>query len=249
MTGTEPSAVDAYDAELVARSRGVLGDELAAVYAAGSWALGDYVPGRSDLDRLVVSAEPLRDGQAGALVEALRHEALPVPARKLELVVYARAAVERPTPGAAFELNLNTGEGRPHHATTNPEAEPGHWFVLDRAIARERGIALVGPPALTLFAPLPRQWLRAALRESLAWHAANPEVAEPENTVLNACRAWFFLVEGRWASKDEAAEWALEREPGLGLVRDAVALRRGEGAGPLDAAAVGELAARVSVLA
>ncbi len=241
--------VEAYDAELLARVRGVLGDGLAALYATGSWALGDYVQGRSDLDRLVVSAEPLAPGQADALVEALRHEALPVPARKLELVVHARAAVERPTRGAAFELNLNTGEGQALRAVTDPAAEPAHWFVLDRALARERGIALAGPPALTLFAPLPRPWLRAALAESLAWHAANPDEAEPENTVLNACRAWLFLAEGRWASKDEGAAWALEREPGLAVVADAVAVRRGERDGPLDAAAAAELVARVSVLA
>lgn len=241
--------VERYDAELVERVRAVLGDGLVAVYATGSWALGDYVQGRSDLDRLVVSAgRPDAEG-AGALVESLRHEALPVPTRKLELVVYRREAVERPTPGAAFELNLNTGEGQPHHAVTDAEAEPAHWFLLDRAITRERGIALVGPPALTLFAPLPRPWVREALHASLAWHAANPETAEPENTVLNACRAWLFLVEGQWASKDEAAAWALEREPGLAVVRDALALRRGERAAPPDAAAGAELAARVAGLA
>ena len=241
--------VEAYDAELVGRVRAVLGDGLVAVYAAGSWALGDYVQGRSDLDRLVVSAGPLAGGQADALAAALRHEALPVPARKLELVVYARAAVERPTPGAAFELNLNTGDGQPHHAVTDPAREPAHWFVLDRAIARERAVALAGPPDLTLFAPLPRPWLRAALRESLAWHAENPETAEPENTALNACRAWLFLAEARWASKDEAAAWVLEREPGLEVVRDALAVRRGEAGASVDPAAAAELGARVAVLA
>lgn len=241
--------VEAYDRELVARVERVLGDALVAVYATGSWALGDYVQGASDLDRLVVSDAPLADGKADGLVAALRHESLPVPARKLELVVYAREALERPTPGAAFELNLNTGAGVEDHAVTDPAAEPAHWFVLDRAIARERGIALVGPPALTLFAPLPRPWLREALHASLAWHAANPDEAEPENTVLNACRAWVFLVDGQWASKDEAAAWALEREPGLGVVRDALAVRRREPGASVDGAEAAELAARVTALA
>lgn len=241
--------VEAYDRELVARVERVLGDALVAVYATGSWALGDYVQGASDLDRLVVSDAPLADGKADGLVAALRHESLPVPARKLELVVYAREALERPTPGAAFELNLNTGESVEDHAVTDPAAEPAHWFVLDRAIARERGIALVGPPALTLFAPLPRPWLREALHASLAWHAANPDEAEPENTVLNACRAWLFLAEGRWASKEDAAAWALEHEPDLAVVREALAVRRGERAEPPDSAAAAELVARVSVLA
>jgi predicted nucleotidyltransferase len=38
--------VGAYDAELVARLRAVLGDALVGVYVSGSAALGDYVPGK-----------------------------------------------------------------------------------------------------------------------------------------------------------------------------------------------------------
>ena len=65
-----PGAVERYDAELLERVRAVLGDGLVAVYASGSWALGDYVQGRSGLDRLVVSAKTV-DHHVSAILRKL----------------------------------------------------------------------------------------------------------------------------------------------------------------------------------
>jgi len=222
------AAIDRYDRALVARLRDVIGDRLVAAYATGSHALGDYVHCASDLDRLAVSESPLGRETKEALVDVLREDALPCPARGLELVVYAREAVERPTPGGAFELNLNTGPGMPLHFAFDPADEPSHWFLVDRAIAREHGIPLAGPPPAGLLAPIPRPWVLRALADSLAWHRANAEVAG-ENTVLNACRAWLFAAEGRWSSKRDAAAWARTRVPVPAVVDAAVAVRFGRG--------------------
>jgi predicted nucleotidyltransferase len=73
------------------------------VVAIGSWALGDYVPGVSDLDVAVVT-----DGAAPDL-DPVRHAALPCPARKLELVVYSADQAAAPTRDLRFVLDLNTG--------------------------------------------------------------------------------------------------------------------------------------------
>src|SRR3954464_12036979 len=108
----EPAArdgVDEYLAALTRRLREVLGDQLVGVYAGGSYAMGAYVDGRSDLDVAAVVAGGLPDALKHRLVDALRHEALPCPAIGLELVVYPRATVELPTALPGFELNLNTG--------------------------------------------------------------------------------------------------------------------------------------------
>ena len=231
-----PDEIDAYDAELVRRVSAILGDALVGVYVAGSGALGDYVDGRSDLDRIAVAASAPADGAKQALVAALRHEALPCPARGLELVLYARAAVARPERGAGYELNLNTGRAMPFHVSFDPREDPPHWFLLDRAITRERGRALVGPPPAEVFAPLPRAWIVEALLESLRWHGEQLDVAG-ENAVLNACRSWRFAEEGDWVSKREAAEWARGRGRDPGLIDAALAVRGGRGL-PLDRAAV-----------
>src|SRR5690349_7544388 len=95
--------------DLVDTARTVLGGDLAGAYAAGSVGLGAYQPGRSDVDVALVGAGPLTETAKRDLTARLRHEALPCPARGLELVAYQRtvAAAGRPEPG--FEVELNTG--------------------------------------------------------------------------------------------------------------------------------------------
>src|SRR6478735_3437651 len=53
------AAPAAYVAEIVTRTRDVLGRDLLAVCLMGSAALGDYRPGRSDIDVAVVARRPL----------------------------------------------------------------------------------------------------------------------------------------------------------------------------------------------
>jgi Domain of unknown function (DUF4111) len=236
--------VRAYDGELVARVRDVLESELVGVYVSGSVALGDYVPGRSDLDRFAVVEAPLPPNLKDAVVAAARHEALPCPARGLELVVYSRGAVAVPASGGAFELNLDTGPGMALHLAFDPADEPAHWFVVDRAIARDHARPLVGPPPGETFAPIPRPDLLAALAAALRWHDENREVAG-ENTVLNACRAWRYAVEGTWSSKAEAARWARQRLADPSVVDATLARRLGAPGDAVDGAAAAALVDRV----
>ena len=236
--------IAAYDAELVERLRGVLADELLAVYVTGSCTLGDYVHGRSDLDRIVVVRGPQPRERKEELVDRLRHESLPCPARGLELVVYSRSAVAVPGTGGAFELNLNTGPGMALHLAFGPADEPAHWFVVDRAIARDHARSLAGPPPGETFAAIPRRDLLAALAAALRWHDENREVAG-ENTVLNACRAWRYAVEGTWSSKGEAARWARPRLADPSVVDAALARRVGAPGDAVDRTAVAALVDRV----
>jgi Domain of unknown function (DUF4111)/Nucleotidyltransferase domain len=213
-----PSALGTYLEELVERLRGLLGDGLVGVYLAGSGALGGYVHGRSDVDVAVVVRSPLPRETKEALVAALRHEALPCPARGLELVVYASAS-------GVPELNLNTGERMVFLATFEPGEDSPHWFVLDRAILRARGLTLLGPPPERAFLAPSEEEILGALAVGLQWYRDRPE--EPrDDAVLNAVRTWAYLETGRWASKAEAAELLLDE------VSRAVASRRTPSPGP-----------------
>jgi hypothetical protein len=213
-------ATRSYVREVVGRLRRVVGDELLGAYAIGSLALGGYVPERSDVDVAAVVARPLSAAEKHAVVAACRHEALPCPARKLELVVYAQGRAP------AFELNLNTGADEPLHAGFDPAAEPTFWFVLDVAIARASGQALLGPPPAELLPEQTREVLVAAAREALAWSAAEAPV---DDVVLNGARTRRFLDERVWSSKAAAGEWALEHlSDHRETVRAALAVRRGE---------------------
>jgi hypothetical protein len=164
--------VDDYFAELTRRLRAVLGEELVAVYAAGSYAMGAYEHGRSDIDVAVVVESPLGDDAKRAIVDALRHEALPCPAIGLELVVYARATAEAGTGAPGFELNLNTGARIPFRADFAPGDIEAFWFAIDRSILREHGRPLHGPPPAELFAPIPRATIAPCSRSRSAGTAA-----------------------------------------------------------------------------
>jgi hypothetical protein len=195
-----------YLAELSARLGGAR-----AVYLIGSPALGAYRPGRSDLDVLAVVDAPLAAAQRERIVACCSHDALPCPARRLELVVYTAEQVAAPARDQRWELNLNTGAGTPLHAGADPTAEPWHWFVLDLAQAREHAIALAGPPARELIGPVPRALALDAHAESVAWYARH----EPgEAALLAAARAWRYAEEGVWSSKRDAWAWAAQRLAG-----------------------------------
>ncbi len=195
------------------RLRDVLGECMIGVYAGGSWALGDYLPGRSDLDLAAVVRSSLSGEIEEAAVATLRHEALPCPARLLEFVVYRLDTASSGLAEPDFELNLNTGEGVPLSVQSRGETGDlgSHWYAIDRSVLSQAGIALVGPPAGEVFAPIPPRDLIPVLTESLRWH--RDHATEPSDAVLNACRALRYAEEARWSSKPAAGRWAV----GLGL--------------------------------
>ena len=229
----DDATVAQYLGKLVDRSRAALGAGLIGAWLANSGARDDYLPGRSDLDVGLAVEAALDETTARRLAAALRHASLPCPAPRLELVVYRRDVLAAPGSRPDWELNLNTGPAVDDHVGLDPAAEPAHWFVLDLSMARERSIALLGPPLRDLLAPIAEGLVMEALCASSAWHATNDALAP--NRVLNACRTWLWLEERRWSSKTEAAAWAIAAGGDASLIELALARRRGETAERLPA--------------
>jgi Domain of unknown function (DUF4111)/Nucleotidyltransferase domain len=227
----QPQAEEQYLSALDGRLADALGPEVVGVYAGGSWALGDFLPGRSDLDVAVAVGGPLTGPAADRIVAGISHEALPCPARGLELVVYTSAAAGSGATGPAFELNFNTGAAIETRIDRDPEVEDAHWFAIDRAILAQAGIALRGPAAADLFNPPPREELLELLAASIRWQE---ERAGTPDAVLNACRALRFARTGQWTSKSVAGEWALDALGATEIVGAALASRRGNRGPDLD---------------
>jgi hypothetical protein len=200
---TVPAELAPYLDELVEEVGEVV--DLEAAYVIGSAASDAFEPGRSDLDVYAVTRESLQDATKRELVE--RIEALDCPARKLELVVYAREEASRPNP--RFELNLNTGEHVAFTPDTGLPEEWPCWYVLDRAAAERHAVPLVGPPWADLFAPVTHDQVLDAIEESLEWQEQHDPIGR--SSVLNALRSWHWLETGDWVSKPEAASWLRSR--------------------------------------
>ncbi|MEU7612911.1 nucleotidyltransferase domain-containing protein [Micromonospora sp. NPDC049204] len=223
--------------DLVAAARDVLGADLVGAYAAGSVGLGAYQAGRSDVDVALVSAGPLSDGTKRTLVARLRHEALPCPARGLELVAYRRAVAASGTPEPGFEVELNTGPGMPFRCTLDPADRPAgdgrFWYGLDRSILHQSGLPLLGPPARQVFADLAPADLRRLLVDALTWWLALPTPPDDqpapgaEDAVLGACRSLVRHRDGVWLAKIAAGQRLIAADDPAEVIRQAIAARHG----------------------
>ena len=174
--------------------------------------MGDYLPGRSDLDLAAVVHGPLSAELREGVLAGMRHESLPCPARLLELVVYRLDTTRSGSTASGFELNLNTGRGTPllvqSHGTAGDVGF--HWFAIDRSVLSQAGVALDGPPAAEVFAPVTPRELMPALLESIRWHRERGP--EGSDAVLNACRSLRFAIDERWSAKPAAGRWAVEHD-------------------------------------
>ena len=196
--------VAVYLEELASRLADALGERLLCVASIGSYALGGFDPRTSDLDVIVVVDQPLTVSDWDAVVDTCSHDALPVPARKLELVAYTRPQVAAPRRSQRWELNFHTGRGV-RHAGHDPMAESWHWFVLDLAQARDTAITLYGEPARDVIGEVGENLVQDALAACLTWY----ELHEPgPQLMFAAARAWRWNAEKRWSSKAEAWNWA-----------------------------------------
>ena len=110
-----------------------------------------------------------------------------------------------------FELNVNTGDGIPLFVQSLADATTvgSHWFAIDRSVLAQAGIALRGPPADQVFAPVPPRELLPIVAASVRWYREH--ATDLDDAVLNACRALRFASEARWSSKPAAGAWAVER--------------------------------------
>jgi len=155
-------AVNAVLSLLLGEVRAIVGPEFVGMYCYGSLSLGDFAPGSSDIDFLVVTEHELPENMLHAL-EAM-HARIAASglkwAEKLEGSYIPRVALRRydpannrhPTIGADWPFSI-----RAHGA---------HW-VIKRATVQEYGVVVQGPPPQTLIAPISPDDLAAAARQAL----------------------------------------------------------------------------------
>lgn len=203
----------------------VLGDGLASVVLHGSLVLGDYTRPWSDIDVLGIVARPLLDVETALLSDALIAAGAAAPAPvDLRLVTVAVAASRSYAP--PVELYIRFGGTKPAVIEQRSPGEPD--LTVEFSICRQHGWALRGAQPRTLIGEVPKHFVVAAGDCQLArWQSLTEDTASAGLMVLTACRIWRFGKEGRHSSKRAAGLWALERDPSLVIVRDALRQRAG----------------------
>jgi hypothetical protein len=201
-------------ARLGTELRGLLGADLVDVVVHGSVVLGDFTPGRSDLDLLViVTGNP----DPHVIADTIRAQD-PAPATTLEVSVITTDAAAEPTPPWPYLIHV-AGD-------RVVEGEPGTGdedLILSYAVARAAGRPFFKADPAALIGVVPRQAILDQLGRELKWAA---EHAPPDYAVLNACRALEFQETGVLDSKSSGGVWALARGIRPDLVRPALRQRQ-----------------------
>lgn len=199
---------------------------LAALWAHGSLALGDFQPGRSDLDLVALTETAMTREQRQGLqrIHEVLHSQVPL-AEVLHCTYVARAELDDAT--------------REHPTWAHGELFDRIVSPVSRRELCQGGLCLLGPAPATVVPPLTDQeladYIRADMRDFWYPYTARADVWLKDIWVdlglLTFARATVTLREGRLITKREALEVLASLGAPADVVRD-IYQRRYEGAGP-----------------
>ncbi|MCD4687463.1 MAG: DUF4111 domain-containing protein, partial [Anaerolineae bacterium] len=224
--------VNAVLALLLERVREVLAERFVGLYVYGSLATGDFAPGRSDIDFVVVTDGALPDGVLPQL--RAMHAAITASGRAwatvLEGPYIPQDALRRYDPDNARHPALRVD------GSFDVDWHARDW-IIQRYVIREQGIVVAGPAPETLIDPVTaddlrrvavgivRDWWEPMLERVYRLHEAEYQAY----AVLTMCRTLVTLAQGAVVGKQAAAEWTKERvDPAwTSLIDQALAWREG----------------------
>jgi hypothetical protein len=192
---------------LAASCARAIGETVAAVILHGSLTLSDYVPGRSDVDLLVVVDDPLTDAQFTALTEAVAVLRPRAPGR-VDLRVVTRQVAASPTLAPSMDASIELTPDASSDLYIERRHPGERDLVVEFSMCRAHGRSLVGAAPAELLAEVPAEWVLAVGDAQLAdWEAIGDDPPHAVHTVLTTCRIWRLAEEGRHGSKTGAGEW------------------------------------------
>lgn len=203
-----------------------LGTQLVASILHGSLTMGDFTPGQSHIDLLLVVEPPRSDAEISTLreaVDAVASEAL----TRVDLRVVTRTVAASPTPTPAMEASFTIWPGRPMAVETRVAGKPD--LAVEFSLVRSHGRSITGPDPRAVIGAVPAEWVvDIGDRQMAAWEQLTDDGAHDVLMVLTTCRMWRFHAERVHCSKSDAGSWALARDPSLTAVREALRKRGGE---------------------
>ena len=221
----EAHAALAFARRLVEISSQLLGEGLLSVILHGSLTFDDYMPGQSDIDLLAIVDHALSDSEIDSLTRAVTAERAQAPG-PVDLRFVTRAVARRPPEPPPLELYIRLKASAPPAVEVRcPEPD----LVVELSICRQHGHALHGAQPEELIGALhPERVISVGDAQLARWQSLTDDAPYAALMVLTACRIWRFSETHTHSSKATAGLWALEREPSLTAVRDALLQRAGK---------------------
>lgn len=217
---------------LLAGVRDALGDHFIGLVVHGSLANGDFAPGRSDIDFLVVTEEELSAdaiARVKMMHQQLTHSGMAW-ANVLEGGYISRKEMWRYNASTAFHPSLRVD------GTFAVDGYGSDW-IIQRFLIRRSAIVIAGPDPKTWIDEVTPDELREAQRGILReWWL--PQLSDSHRirrddyqayAVLTMCRARYTVTYGDVATKPAAARWAMQTlgAPWASLIAEAEQWREG----------------------
>jgi hypothetical protein len=229
-----PGEVLAYAQLLSIRAGGSLGGHLRAAYLHGSAVLGGWMPGRSDVDVLLVTDNAVPGRAVEAVAAVLAASGRRCPGSGLECSVVTAGQAASPHAPWPFLPHVRAGPDDARARVVRGDELPGDPdLLMHYAVCRAAGWPAHGPGPPELIGAVGRRAILGYLAGELRWGAEHQSEAY---AVLNACRALVFLADGQIVSKVAGGSIALARGLGPPALIDR-ALDQQHGMSPEQAAA------------
>ncbi|MHA7962495.1 aminoglycoside adenylyltransferase domain-containing protein [Paenibacillus sp. CAU 1782] len=195
-----------------------LGNALTGVYLHGSACLDAFRPGRSDLDLLIVVERPLSAQERFQLMCAfLSLHRQPAPVEASILLRSDLAAWRHPAP---YQFHFSE-HWRKRYEAIEAWEDYSFWdfkeeqldpdLACHTELARERGIALLGPSPQFVLPPVPDIHVTDSLRNDARDFIRTGHEAM---AALTLARVWSYCELSVFLSKAEAAKWAIKQLAG-----------------------------------
>jgi len=196
--------------------RNILEDNIVGFYLTGSLTYNDFVPGRSDIDLLVVIKKPVSKKS----IDHVEQFHLDIERRYPQWTGRIECSY---LPVAELKHILPPKTRRPYMGGGKfyAEAPYGNEWIINQYFLYKYGIALIGPDFKTLVGPVNINDVRKASIKDLftEWM---PKINDPEwlenshyqsYLVLNLCRTLYTVICRDAASKTISAKWVQAEYP------------------------------------
>ena len=194
-----------------------LAETIQAIHLFGSAVDGGLKP-FSDIDVLITVSAPLDDStRAELMTDLLSVSAFPgtdTRCRALEVTVLTQEDVVPWRYPARRQMQFGEWLRDDINAGIFEPAVADHDLAILLTKVRRHSVALYGPAAQELFDEVPAIDVQRSLLETLSlWNTEADWEGDERNIVLTLVRIWYTAMTGDIASKDAAADWALQRLP------------------------------------